>query len=107
MSINLSAMNKLYGVQSSSFAGGEPVYRAAAPARAQAPEKTDVISISPQGSFQQEVSRVSKSVLGEIRDLDADNTARIGELRAQIENHTYQIPSGALAEAILQQGALL
>lgn len=107
MSINLSAMNKLYGVQSSSFAGGEAVYRAAAPAQAQAPEKTDVISISPQGSFQQEVGRISKAVLGEIREMDADNTARIEQLRAQIESHTYQVPSGALADAILQQGALL
>ena len=107
MSINLSAMNKLYGVQSSTFAAGEPVYRAAAAAPAQAPEKTDMISISPQGSLQQEVGRVGKSVMSEIRRLDSGNAARIDELRAQIENHTYRVSTDALAEAILQQGALL
>lgn len=109
MSINFSAMNKLYGVQGSSFGAGTETaaHKTAVEAPVQAPEKKDIIAISPQGSLQQEVGRVSKNVLKDIRRFDSDNSARIEELRAQIENHTYHVPTELLAAAILDREALL
>ncbi|MCI8622803.1 MAG: flagellar biosynthesis anti-sigma factor FlgM [Provencibacterium sp.] len=110
MSINFSAMNKLYGVQGSSFTtGAETIaHRAAATGTlTQAPEKTDVISISPQGNLQREIGRVSKSVMAGIRQTDAEDSARIDDLRAQIENHTYHVPTDLLANAILGREAEL
>lgn len=108
MSINFSAMNKLYGVQGSSFSAGAEspaVHKAAAGAQVQAPEKTDMIAISPQGNLQREAGRISKSVLADIRQFDSDNSARVEELRAQIENHTYHVPAELLASAILERGS--
>ena len=109
MSINFSAMNKLYGVQGSSFNAGteSAAHRAAVGLPMQAPEKTDMIAISPQGNLQREVGRVSKNVMADIREFDADNSARIEELRAQIENHTYHVPTELLANAILGREAVL
>ncbi|MCI8441144.1 MAG: flagellar biosynthesis anti-sigma factor FlgM [Provencibacterium sp.] len=106
MSINFSAMNKLYGVQGSSFGSGTEVaaHRTAVGTPVQAPEKKDMIAISPQGNLQHEVNKVSKSVLRDIERLDSSNSARIEKLRAQIENHTYHVPTELLAAAILEKG---
>lgn len=102
MSIQFFALDKIgkaYGTKAGKMKLSVP--GDAAGVRMAAPEKTDTITISTQGSLQRDAARIAKNVLGEVMERDSAYASRVETLRAQVEGGTYGVPSGAVADAIM------
>lgn len=64
-------------------------------------QHTDQISISSQGARQLEIDKVSKSILEEIQTpAPAD---KLEQLKAAVQNGSYRIATGDLADSLMQR----
>lgn len=100
MNINPASLGHLYNkVGSLPAAYSEAV----APVRgkeAASAAKVDTVSISTMGNTQREVGKIAGGIM---RDLSlVDNSARVEAISQAVENGSYYVPAGAVADAILQ-----
>lgn len=64
-------------------------------------QHTDKISISSEGARQLEIDKVSKSILDEIQT--PAPTEKLEQLKAAVQNGSYHIATGDLADALMQR----
>ena len=62
---------------------------------------TDQISISSQGARQLEIDKVSKSILEEIQT--PAPAEKLEQLKAAVQNGSYRIATGDLADCLMQR----
>ncbi len=61
--------------------------------------KSDIIKISAEGTFQAELDKETKAISEEISDISAEE--KINSIKEQIDNGTYFVSSENIADAIL------
>lgn len=98
MNINPAAMRNIYKANSISENSAGLKGEAAA-AGVSGLEKQDTVSISSEALNQQEIRKMVGGIMGDIKKLDSQS--RLEKIRSAIENHTYFVSTGDLADAIL------
>lgn len=62
-------------------------------------DKTDVVSISSNADSFRAMNNTVKQISEEVKN--ANSTERVNEIKTKVQNGTYDISSGAVADAIL------
>lgn len=97
MKINPMALNRIYKANSLNASVDSP----STVSESRGTCKVDTISISSAGSSQREAGKLAKSIMNEISQMD--NPDRIEAISKAVEEGTYQISAGAVADSILQR----
>lgn len=103
MNINPATMRNVYQanmVQNGRQGGGKE-QELMKYASAASPENTDKISISSQANYQRDVNKVVHSVMKDMEQ--TSNADRVQQIKEQIQNNSYFVSSGQVADAILSR----
>ena len=64
---------------------------------------TDTVTISSEGSQKRDAARITRSMIDEIERSEQAYARRVEDIRARVQNNTYRVPSGDVADAILRR----
>ncbi|NLK70433.1 MAG: flagellar biosynthesis anti-sigma factor FlgM [Clostridiales bacterium] len=95
-----NGFNKINSVSSSKIKSSDVSTQSSVTAM-KADKKSDIITISAEGTFQAELDREIKDISEEINEISSDE--KINAIKEQITNGTYFVSSEDVADAILDK----
>lgn len=64
---------------------------------------TDTVMISSEGSQKRDAARITRGMIDEIERSEQVYARRVEDIRARVQNNTYHVSSGDVADAILRR----
>ncbi len=64
---------------------------------------TDTVTISSEGSQKRDAARITRGMMDEIERGEQAYARRVEDIRARVQNNTYRVSSGDVADAILRR----
>lgn len=101
MDIKINSTNayaKINAVSSSKSKSKDTIIESAV---SKADKKSDIITISAEGTFQAELDKEIKTISEEINEISSED--RINLIKEQVSNGTYFVTSEDVADAILEK----